>query len=141
MFLTSVCQSGVYRQPPLGRGPRVTPDDEFTARLARVRARFATALDGKIADSCAALEKISGGGETIEAVITAHRRLHEMCGIAPTLGFAATGKAARSAEAVMRAAAKSRRVLTPAEIGALKSELEGLRQAAAGELQSYLNRE
>ncbi len=54
----------------------MTPDDEFTARLARVRARFAAALDGKIADSCAALEKISGGGETIEAVITAHRRLH-----------------------------------------------------------------
>jgi hypothetical protein len=62
-----------------------------------------------------------------------------MCGIAPTLGFTATGKAARSAETVLREAAKSKRALTPAEIGALKSELAALRTAAAGELQTYSN--
>ena len=62
--------------------------DEFAEQLARVRARFAAALDGKIGDSFAALEKISGGGEATETVITTHRRLYEMCGLAPTLGFA-----------------------------------------------------
>ena len=102
--------------------------------------RFAGALDGKIGASFAALEQISGGGETIEIVVTAHRWLHEMCGIAPTLGFAATGKAARSAETVMREAARSKRALTPTEISALKSELEALRSAAAGELKTYSNR-
>jgi chemotaxis protein histidine kinase CheA len=114
--------------------------DEFAEQLARVRARFAAALDGKIGDSFAALEKISGGSDATEIVITAHRRLHEMCGLAPTLGFAATGKAARSAETVMRAAARSNRALTPAEINALKPELEALRSAAVGELKNFSNR-
>jgi HPt (histidine-containing phosphotransfer) domain-containing protein len=118
----------------------VTGGDNFTERLARVRARFAAALDGKIGDSFAALEKISGGDETIEIVVTAHRRLHEMCGIAPTLGFAATGKAARLAEAVMREAAIAARALSTMELAALKSELEVLRTAAAGELHAYSNR-
>jgi HPt (histidine-containing phosphotransfer) domain-containing protein len=119
----------------------VTAVDDFTERLARVRRRFAAALDGKIADSFAALEKMSGsGGEAIEIVITAHRRLHELCGIAPTLGFTAIGNAARSGETVMREAARAKRALTPAELTALKSELEALRTAASGDLQTYSNR-
>ena len=118
----------------------MTAVDNLTEQLARVRARFASALDGKIGESFAALEKMSGGGETIEIVITAHRRLHELCGIAPTLGFTATGKAARSAENVMREAARSKHALTPAELTALKSELEAVRTAAAGDLQTYSNR-
>ncbi len=118
----------------------MTAAHDITERLAQVRGRFAAALDGKIADSIAALEQISSGGETIEIAVTAHRRLHELCGIAPTLGFPATGKAARSAEAAMREAAKAKRALQPAEIGALKSGLEALRSAAAGELQAFANR-
>ena len=118
----------------------MTPEDEFAERLARVRARFAAALDGKIGDSFAALETMSGGGETIEIVIAAHRRLHEMCGIAATLDFTATGEAAASAESVMGAAAKAKRALTPAEMAALKFELEALRRAAAGDLAAHSNR-
>jgi HPt (histidine-containing phosphotransfer) domain-containing protein len=118
----------------------VTPDEEFTERLARVRQRFAAALDGKIGDSFVALEQMSGGGDTAETVITTHRRLHELCGAAPTLGFPATGKAARSAESVLRGAVKSKRPLTRTEIAALKAKLDALRQAAAGELQAYSNR-
>lgn len=118
----------------------MTLEDEFAERLARVRARFAAALDGKIGDSFAALETIAGC-ETIEIVIAAHRRLHEMCGIAATLDFAATGKAAGSAESVMCAAAKAKRALTPAEMATLKSELEALRRAAAGDLAAYSNRD
>jgi chemotaxis protein histidine kinase CheA len=107
--------------------------DVFADQLARVRARFASTLENKIADSFAALEEISRGGDTIEVVVAAHRRLHELCGIAPTLGFAATGKAARSAEAVMRGAALSRRALTDAELAAAGDELNGLRRAAASD--------
>jgi HPt (histidine-containing phosphotransfer) domain-containing protein len=114
--------------------------NDLNEQLARVRARYAAALDSKIAESFAALEKMSGSGETIEIVITVHRRLHEMCGIAPTLGFAATGKAARSAEMVIREAAKSERALTPAELTALKSELQALRAAASGDLRIYSTR-
>jgi HPt (histidine-containing phosphotransfer) domain-containing protein len=118
----------------------MTAVDDLTEQLARVRARFAAALDGKIADSFAALEKISAGGETTEIVVTAHRRLHELCGIAPTLGFMAIGQAARSAETVMREAAGAKRALTLAEMTALKSALEGLRTAASGELQAFSKR-
>ena len=119
----------------------MTLEDEFAERLARVRARFAAALDGKIGDSFAALETMAGGGETIEIVIAVHRRLHEMCGIAATLDFAAIGNAAGSAESVMCAAAKAKRALTPAEMATLKSELEALRRAAAGDLAAYSNRD
>jgi hypothetical protein len=119
----------------------MTPDEEFTKRLARVRERFAAALDGKIGDGFAALEKMSGGGETIETVIAAHRRLHELCGAVPALGFPATGKAARSAETVLQGAVTSKRALTAAEIVSLKAKLEALRQAAAGELRDYSSRQ
>lgn len=118
----------------------MTPEDDLKERLAAVRARFAAALDGKIGDSFEALEKIAAGGETVDIVIAAHRRLHEMCGIAPTLGFAATGKAARSAETVMREAAHAKRTLTPAEISALAGELAALRTAAATELRKFSER-
>jgi hypothetical protein len=112
--------------------------DDFTEHVARVRERFASTLDDKIAASFAALEKMSGGGgDTIEIVIAAHRRLHEMYGIAPTLGFAATGKAAGGALTAIREAAKAKRAPTPAEIAAFKSELDRLREAAAADLRNF----
>jgi hypothetical protein len=120
------------------RARRMMTADDFTEHVARVRARFAAKLDGKIADSFAALEKMSGNGaDAIEAAIVTHRCLHEMYGIAPTLGFAATGMAAGGARSAIREAAKARRAPTPEEIAALKSELEALRQAAAADLQKF----
>ncbi len=111
---------------------------DFDEQIARVRARFAASLPGKIADSFADVDKMSGGGgNPIDAVLVAHRRLHEICGIAPTVGFEATGKSARSTEAAIREAAKAKRAATPAEISALKSELERLRTAASNELQKF----
>ena len=82
-----------------------------------------------------------GGADAIEIVITTHRRLHEMYGIAPTLGFAATGKAAGVARAALREAAKAKRAATPAEIAILKFELEHLRDAAVADLQKLSMRE
>jgi hypothetical protein len=112
--------------------------DDFTEHVARVRERFASTLNDKVADSFAALEKMSAGGdETIEIVIVAHRRMHEMYGIAPTLGFEATGKAAGTARTAIREAAKVKRALTPAEIAALKTALKELREAAAADLRNF----
>jgi hypothetical protein len=116
----------------------MTSADEFSRHLARVRDRFAAALDGKIAESFAAIPAIAAGGDDACAiVVTAHRRLHEMCGIAPTLGFPETGKAARAAESVIRAAARARRALKAEEIVALEIELDALRAAARTELQAH----
>ena len=47
--------------------------DDFAEHLARVRARFASALNGKVADNFAALERMShggDGGELIETVVS-----------------------------------------------------------------------
>lgn len=111
--------------------------DVFTERLARIRQRFAATLDGKIDDSFDALPALtSNDAAAIEALMVTHRKLHEMCGIAPSLGFAGTGKAAREAESVLREPAKSKRSLTAAEIASLTEKLDALRAAAHADLQS-----
>jgi len=112
--------------------------DDFAEHVARVRERFASRLNDKIAASFAALGKMSAGGnDAIETVIAAHRLLHEMYGIAPTLGFNATGKAAGGARTAIREAARAKRAPTPAEIAAFKTELEKLREAAAADLRDF----
>jgi hypothetical protein len=116
----------------------MTTADEFAEHVARVRARFASTLNDKIAASFAELARMAGGGaQTAETVIVTHRRLHDIYGIAPTLGFAETGKAAGVARAAVREAAKSKRPPTPEEIAALKSALEQLRTAAAADLENF----
>jgi len=120
----------------------MTNGDDFHAHVARVRARFASTLNDKIAASIAALDEMTAGGDpAAEACITTHRRLHEMFGIAPTLGFAETGKFAGSARTTIREASKAKRAPMPAEIAALKHELERLREAGAAELQEFSNGE
>lgn len=110
--------------------------DEFSKHLARVRDRFAAGLESKISESFAALET-AADDTALPTTVTAHRRLHEMCGIAPTLGFPATGNAARAAEAVMRNAVKAKRPLKTDEIVALQVELQTLRSAAQAELEAH----
>lgn len=111
--------------------------DEFTEQLARIRQRFATSLNGKVDDSFACLPKLSDNdAAAIETIVVVHRRLHEMCGIAPSVGFPATGKAARAAEAVLREPAKLKRSLTPEEVAAFTAGLDALRVAAQSDLQS-----
>jgi hypothetical protein len=118
---------------------RILSIDEFTDRLARIRERFATALPGKIDDSFASVPKMStADAEAIETIVVSHRRLHEMCGVAPSIGFPDTGKAAREAESVLREPAKSRRPLTADEIEAFMTKIESLRSAAKAELRSNI---
>jgi len=111
--------------------------DEFTKRLARIRERFANTLNSKVNDSFASLPKLKDkDAAAIETIIVVHRKLHEMCGIAPSVGFPATGNAARAAEAVLREPAKLKRSLTEQEIVAFTAGLDGLRTATQSELQS-----
>ena len=113
--------------------------DEFTERLARIRQRFAATLNSEIDDSFASLSKcFDKDAATTDMIVVVHRKLHEMCGIAPSVGFPATGKAARAAESVLREPAKSKRPLTAQEIAAFTAELDGLRAAAQSELKSSI---
>jgi hypothetical protein len=111
--------------------------DDFNDRLERIRQRFAASLPGKIDDSIAAVPKMSeSDAAAVEAVVVIHRKLHEMCGVAPSVGFPATGKAARAAESVLRDSAKAKRPLTAEEVSAFIVQIDGLRSVARTELQS-----
>lgn len=113
--------------------------DEFTERLARIRERFAASLPRKINDAFNARTVMSASSaNAIETVVVVHRTLHEMCGIAPTVGFPATGKAARAVETVLREPAKTKRPLRTDEVAMFVAEIGELRSAAQSELQSNI---
>jgi chemotaxis protein histidine kinase CheA len=111
------------------------PVDPYTERLAKVRHRFASTLEGKITDTYGALPNMSGdGAKVIEILDETYRRIHSIAGIGKAVGFAATGRAARKAESVLIAAHDAGRGLMSEEIVLFRKELESLRQAAQREL-------
>jgi chemotaxis protein histidine kinase CheA len=111
--------------------------DIFAERLAKIRNRFVAALPSKIEESDAALSLVSGDGPaSVEAVAETYRRLHGIAGTGPTIGFAATGVAAREAESVLIEAYRGQRALTADEARLLGDALLALRRAAQGELQT-----
>jgi hypothetical protein len=109
--------------------------DLFERRLARVRHRFAATLESKITDTVVSANLMSRGGDSvIKRVSDSYRDLHGICGIGPTVGFTATGEAARAAESALMQAHRERRALTEPEVLSLKKALYQLRLAAASEL-------
>lgn len=111
--------------------------DVFVERLAKIRIRFVAALPTKIAESDAVLPLLAGDGTaSVDAVAETYRRLHGIAGTGPTIGFEATGQAAREAEAVLIQAYRAQRALTLGEVKNLKDALAALRQAAHNELQA-----
>jgi hypothetical protein len=115
--------------------------DQYEARLARVRHRFATTLESKITDVVVSADRMSRGTEGISNEVSqSYRNLHGICGIGPTVGFTATGEAARVAEVPLMQAHREGRALTANEILALKKALQGLRAAAAAELRLMYQR-
>ena len=112
--------------------------DPFTERLARVRHRFVSSLEGKIEDTYGALPGLTGATPAaIEAVRETYRRIHSLVGVGPTVGFSATGSAARSLEIVLMPAHQAGRGLTDEEASAFRKTLHGLRDAASHELRSF----
>jgi chemotaxis protein histidine kinase CheA len=111
-------------------------DDVFAERLAKIRARFAANLTGKLDLLDQALPELSGESDHIPAaLVTAHRSVHELCGMAPTIGFVATGRAARAVERVLIQSLRARRGLTESEVASVRQDLTALRAAARSELQ------
>jgi HPt (histidine-containing phosphotransfer) domain-containing protein len=115
--------------------------DQFEIRLARVRHRFATTLEGKIKDAVVSADRMAHGhGEVIKHISVSYRDLHGISGIGPTVGFAATGEAARAAEGYLLQAHREQRELTEPEVISLKKALEHLRVAATSELRLMYQR-
>ncbi len=111
--------------------------DDFNQRVAAIRRRFASSLEGRIKDTYAVLPALSGEGSgVVEAVCASYGRIHEICGVGPVLGFAETGRVAREVEAVLLGAFRARRGLTAEEVEQLKPRLDALAAAAQIELQN-----
>ena len=112
--------------------------DPFMDRFVRVRHRFATSVTGKIDQACATVSDLSAS-ETAAAtaVDEAYRCVHGIVGVGPTVGFLATGHAAREVENVLRSPRQERRGLTADEIVLLTKALQTLRETAARDLQKF----
>ncbi len=111
--------------------------DLFEERLAKVRNRFVSTLPGKLDETNAALPLLSGlGAAVVEAVAETYRRMHGIAGTGPTVGFPATGQAARNAEAVLIAANREQRGLSEEEAAEFKTAFDTLRDIATTELQT-----
>lgn len=109
--------------------------DQFTERLAKIRSRFAANLPGKIEKVECVLPQLSGDGAAVMTTLaTAHRSVHELCGIGPTVGFPETGRAARCVERLLLQPLRAKRGLTEPEIASVRQELAALRTAFLNDL-------
>ena len=106
--------------------------DLFAERFAAVRARFAAKLDSRIGEIETAMQEFTRD-HAAETLARAHRRAHDLCGVGPTMGFVATGSAARAIEQVMLAAIKANRPLSDDEFEKVTNGLIALRSAASAE--------
>jgi hypothetical protein len=115
--------------------------DQFELRLAKVRHRFAVSLESKIKRAAVSIHSISSSDDDVVNQISHYYRdLHGMCGIGPTVGFTATGEAARAAELVLTEALREKRGLNEKETLRLKGAIEQLQRAAESELRSMYQR-
>lgn len=113
-------------------------EDAFADRLARVRRRFVSTLEGRIDDTAAALPKLSKEAPaSASAVGEAYRCVHGIVGVGPTVGFPATGRVAHEVEDLLRPAQNERRGLSDEEMSRLQERLADLRAAATGEMQAF----
>jgi hypothetical protein len=109
--------------------------DPYHERLAKVRFRFASTLEGKIEDTYSALDQLSGNGEDVaDAMEATYRRIHGICGVGPTVGFVQTGRIAREVEAILLEPYRAHRGFTVNEAASFRKKLHVLREAAMAEL-------
>jgi chemotaxis protein histidine kinase CheA len=115
------------------------PTDPFTERLDRVRHRYVSTIQSKIEDTYADLPKLVGEGPGVTMTLEeTYRRIHGIIGIGLTVGFAATGKAAKAVENVLLEPHRAARGLASNEVNALKQALDALRDAVQRDLRSII---
>ena len=131
-LLTSQCN--------FGRMTEVVIDEaQFLGRIAKIRVRFASELSAKIDVTAIALQNLAGNGpDAIDAVATAYRLFHNVCGIGSTIGFDATGRMARALDAILVCPFRERRGLSADELTRLEEGLISLRIAALAEMQATI---
>src|ERR1700686_859352 len=102
--------------------------DPFTERLDRVRRRYVSTIESKINDPYADLPKLVGDGAGVTMTLEeTYRRIHGIVGIGLAVGFAATGKAAKTVANVLFEPHRAARGLGPNKVDAPKQALHGRR--------------
>ncbi|MGY3452145.1 hypothetical protein [Bradyrhizobium sp. USDA 4353] len=106
-------------------------DGQFEARLAVVRGRFFARLIERLDQAAIDLPRMTGDETTsAEIVAKTYCWIHEICGIASTIGFGAVGEAARACDTVLIGPYRSRRGLESEELNDLTKHFGRLRAAA-----------
>jgi chemotaxis protein histidine kinase CheA len=110
-------------------------DAQFAKRMAEIRARFATRLGKQIRETDEAVPLMRGdGGDAVATVEAAYRRFHDICGMASTVGFTVTGRAAKELDAILVVAFRAQRGLTEAELTNARTGLDAVKAAATIEI-------
>jgi hypothetical protein len=110
--------------------------DQLAERIAVIRKRFASRLIATLHEIDPASRDLAGDGANVDAVAATYRRIHDVCGTGPTIGFTASGQAARKLDAVLIEPFRAKRGLTADEVAQLKDGLDALRLAAELDMQS-----
>lgn len=111
-------------------------DGQFEARIEAVRKRFAAKFADRMQQTIAALPRMTGDGAVpADIVANAYHWLHEISGIAATIGFESTGQSARSCDNLLIGPYRAQRGLSAAELAQLTDRLDSLRRAAQAEIQ------
>jgi hypothetical protein len=117
-------------------------EEEFAARIDRIRARFSLKLADKIQQTDAALPRMMGDGSgAVDSVATAYCFLHDVSGIGSTIGFEATGRVAQSCAAVLVSPFRAERGLSSGELALLTEGLKSLRITALNEVHPAVSSE
>lgn len=124
-----------------GQNHETAAEANFAGRMAKLRARFASKLSVRIAEANGLLPRMTGcDREAVDAVAAAYRAFHDICGIAPTIGFAATGQLARQCDAILVEPFRDQHGLSENELALLTEKIEALRIGALTEMQPPLDR-
>ncbi|WP_020173701.1 Hpt domain-containing protein [Methyloferula stellata] len=108
---------------------------QFKERIAKVRVRFISKLADTIQTVDAAFAHLTGDGDdAVAAVASTYRRFHDMAGVGSTIGFEATGRVARTLDALLSGPFRDRRGLRDDELAELKEGLGALQMAVLMEI-------
>ncbi len=115
---------------------KTSTETQFEERIAKVRVRFISKLADTVLTVDAAFPHLTGDGDdAIKAVASTYRRFHDMAGISSTIGFDATGRVARTLDALLAGPFRERRGLRDDELAELKEGLGALQMAVLMEIQ------
>jgi hypothetical protein len=111
-------------------------NEQFEARIEAVRKRFVAKFADRMRQTVAALPGMTGDGAVpADIVANAYHWLHEISGIAATIGYASTGRSARACDDFLIGPYRAQRGLSAAELAQLTDRLDSLRRAAQAEMQ------